>query len=589
MFGRKQRSFSVAAAMRRHYATFLCVGIFSGVINLLALTGSLYMLQVYDRVLPSHSIPTLVGLTILMVFLYAVYGTLDFIRTRVMARVGLKIDRALRARVFETVLLLPLRVRKGNDGLQPVRDLDQIRAFLSGAGPTALFDFPWLPVYLALVFLLHPLLGWFATAGALALIFVTFLTELRSVGPIQSATASGAARFSFGEAARRNAEVVQALGMAKRVEGIWNGLNARHLSDQLKVSDTISGFGTLSKIVRLLLQSGILGLGAFLAVSGEVTGGVIIAASITMSRALAPIELAIAHWRGFVGARQSYARLKRLFAGMSDPQAMMALPRPSRQLDVERLTVAAPGETEPILRQIQFNLSAGAGLAVIGPSASGKSTLARALVGVWAPLPRGGAVRLDGATLDQYSAEALGRDIGYLPQDIELFDGTVSQNIARLDQNAPPEAIVAAAKLAGIHEMILRLPNSYNSRIGEGGATLSAGQRQRLGLARALFGDPFLVVLDEPNSNLDVMGDQALTDAINSVRARNGIVVVVAHRPSALAGLDLVLALSGGQVQSFGPKDDVLQKVLQPRSPLNGATHTIGRAVLDRETGAVDA
>lgn len=566
MFAGRRRPFSVGAAVRRNTGTFLSVGLFSGVINVLALTGSLYMLQVYDRVLPSHSVPTLVGLTLLMVFLYAAHGFLDFVRTRVMARVGLKIDQALRARIFEAVLLLPLRVKKESDSLQPVRDLDQIRSFLSGLGPTALFDLPWLPLYLVVVYLLHPVLGAFATAGALVLVFVTFLTELRSAKPSQAANASGTARMVFGEAARRNAEVIQAMGMGGRVEAIWRDLNSRHLRDQLAVTDAVTGLGTFSKIVRLLLQSAVLGLGAYLAVRGEVTAGAIIAASITTSRALAPIELAIAHWRSFVAARQSYRRLRALFEGMPAAPDLMALPRPTQKLEVEALSVAAPGQTKPIIHGISFTLQAGAGLGIIGPSASGKSTLVRALVGAWAAMPRGGTVRLDGATLDQYGAEALGRDIGYLPQDIELFDATVAQNIARLDPDADAAAVIAAARLAGVHEMILRLPDGYNTRIGESGSALSAGQRQRLALARALFGDPFLVVLDEPNSNLDVFGDRALTEAIRAVRQRKGIVIVVAHRPSALAGLDLVLALANGQMQAFGPKDEVASKVLQSAS-----------------------
>lgn len=564
MFDRKRQPFSVAAVIHHNTKTFLGVGLFSGLINVLALTGSLYMLQVYDRVLPSHSVPTLVGLTVLMVFLYAVHGLLDFIRTRVMARVGLKIDGTLRARIFEAVLLIPLRARKGSDGLQPVRDLDQIRAFLSGLGPTALFDLPWLPLYLGVVYFLHPLLGVFATAGALILVFVTFLTELRSTKPIQAANTSGTARMVFGEAARRNAEAIQAMGMGGRAEAIWRDLNSRHLLDQLTVTDAITGLGSFSKIIRMLLQSGILGLGAYLALRGDVTAGVIIAASIITSRALAPIELAIAHWRGFVAARQSHRRLKTLFDDMPATQELMTLPRPVQRFDVEALSVAAPGHAKPIIHGISFKLTAGAGLGIIGPSASGKSTLVRALVGAWIPVPRGGTIRLDGAALEQYGAEALGRDIGYLPQDIELFDATVAQNIARLDPDALPEAIIKAAKLGGVHEMILGLPDGYNTRVGEAGSVLSAGQRQRVALARALFGDPFLVVLDEPNSNLDVFGDRALTEAIKSVRHRKGIVIVVAHRPSALAGLDMVLALSNGQMQAFGPKGEVMNKVLHP-------------------------
>jgi PrtD family type I secretion system ABC transporter len=564
MFGRQGHRFSVAAAVRRNSATLLGVGLFSGLINLLALTGSLYMLQVYDRVLPSHSTPTLVALTILMIVLYGGHGLLDLIRTRVMARVGLKIDAALRSKVFEAVLLLPLRTTGDHHGLQPVRDLDQIRGFLSGLGPTSIFDIPWIPLYLAVVFLLHPLLGAFATAGAVVLICVTALTEVRSSGPMQAAAVSGNMRALFGEAARRNSETIHAMGMGARAETIWRDLNGRFLADQLAASDATTGLGTFSKILRMLLQSGMLGLGAYLAVRGDVTAGAIIAASIIMSRALAPIELAIAHWRGFVAARQGYKRLKMLFKDMPVDQALMPLPRPTRTLNVEALTVAAPGAMQPIVQGISFVLQAGGGLGVIGPSASGKTTLARALVGAWLPMPRGGSIRLDGATLDQFGTQALGLDIGYLPQAIELFDGTVAENIARLDRGAPSEAVIKAATLAGVHEIILRLSDGYNTRVGEGGSVLSAGQRQRVALARALYGDPFVLVLDEPNSNLDTAGDAALTQAISSVRARGGIVIVIAHRPSALAGVDQVLALAGGRMQAFGPKEEVLRSVLQP-------------------------
>jgi PrtD family type I secretion system ABC transporter len=568
MHGAPVQPFRLATAMRKYKGAFVIVGLLSGLVNLLALTGSMYMLQVYDRVLPSRSVPTLVGLTALLVILYVAYGLLDLIRTRVMARIGFKIDRALRAKIFEAVLLLPLRAKSDAGGLQPIRDLDQIRSFLSGLGPTALFDIPWLPLYLGLIYLLHPLLGLFALLAAILLIVITLVTELKTAGPTQASSSSGAARMIFAEHARRNAEVLQAMGMARRAETIWLDLTNRHLRDQLMASDASSGIGTFSKIFRLLLQSGMLGLGAYLAIRGEVSAGVIIAGTITLGRALAPIELAIQHWKGFVGARQSYARLKSLFATLPVVETPMSLPRPSRALHVEGLTVAAPGQLKPIVFGVSFELQAGSGLGIIGPSASGKSTLARALVGVWLPVPRGGSIRLDGAALDQFGADALGRDIGYLPQDIELFDGTVSENIARLDSAAKSEDVIKAAQLAGCHDMILQLAEGYKTRIGESGALLSAGQRQRVALARALYGEPFLVVLDEPNSNLDAIGDFALAQAIKSVRARGGIVIMIAHRPSALNGIDQLLALAHGQAQAFGPKDEVLKRVLQGGSPV---------------------
>jgi PrtD family type I secretion system ABC transporter len=554
---------SVKAAIGKSRLAFLGVGMFSAVINILVLTGSMYMLQVYDRVLPSRSVPTLIGISLLLLVLYAAYGALDFARMRVLSRIGLGIDRELRARVMDAVLLVPIRGKQGMDALQPVRDLDQIRSFLSGMGPTALFDMPWLPVYIGLIYLLHPMLGLFAIGAAILLVALTLITEMKTKKPSKDAIKSSSQRHAFSEAARRNAEVIQAMGLGSRVVGNWEKVNERHLRDQLAMTDAGGGIGSISKVLRLLMQSGILGLGAYLAIKGELSAGSLIAGSIILSRALAPIEVAISNWKGFVGMRQSIARLDVLLSALPSRDVTMALPRPVASLEVKDLSMAPPGETLPTISNVSFRLEAGDGLGVIGPSAAGKSTLVRALVGAWTPLPRGGSVRLDGATLDQWAPEAIGRDIGYLPQDIELFDGTVAENISRLDPQASSDAVIAAAKLAGIHDIIVHLAEGYQTRIGEGGMKLSAGQRQRVALARALYGDPFLVVLDEPNSNLDTQGDTALTSAIRSVRDRGGIVIVVAHRPSALAGLDKVLALARGQVQSFGPRDEVLKSVLQ--------------------------
>lgn len=559
---KKSVPFDLAGALAKYRNAFIAIGIMSGAVNVLALTGSMYMLQVYDRVLPSRSVQTLIGLTVVMVVLYAAHGALDFIRTRMMARIGLKIDAALRKPIFNAVLTLPLKTRNEAGGLQPIRDLDHIRSFLSSLGPTALFDLPWVPLFLLLLLALNPWLSLFATVSVLILVAITLLSEAQTAAPSKLAAASGSARMTFAESARRNAEVIRALGIGGRVEAAWSELNAKHLGDQLRLSDSSSGLGTISKILRMLFQSGMLGLGAYLAVHGDITAGTIIAGTIILGRALAPIELAIGNWKNFVNARQGYERLKAVVRTIPLEPESMALPRPSKLLKVQGLTVAAPGEMRPIIQNVSFELQAGAGLGIIGPSAAGKSTLVRALVGAWQPMPRGGAVRLDGATLDQYSIEALGTDIGYLPQDIELFDGSVADNIARLDREANPDDIIHAATLAGCHDMILQMPDGYNTRVGESGLMLSAGQRQRVALARALYGDPFLVVLDEPNSNLDAIGDFALSNAVKSVRARNGIVVIVAHRPSALNGIDTILALANGQVQSFGPKDDVLKQVL---------------------------
>ncbi len=548
-------------AFARCSTAFLSVGLFSAAVNVLALTGSVYMLQLYDRVLPSHSVPTLVGLSIIVLVLYAGFGVFDLVRTRMLARIGLRIERSVRPKVMAAVMLLPMRTRISGDGLQPVRDLDQIRGFMSGLGPTALLDLPWMPLYLGVVYLLHPWLGLMGLAGALVLILFMVLTEARSRAPTREAAAAGAARQGLGEAIYRNAEVVQALGMGARLSQGWSAAIERHLSHQIQAVDVASAYGSLTKVLRLLLQSAVLGLGAYLVIRGEATAGVMIAASILVSRALAPVEIAIANWRGFVAARQSAGRLSKVLAVLPSDTKVLTLPKPTRTLDVEGVWVSAPGEARAILQSVSFSLQAGDGLGIIGPAASGKSTLARSVVGAW--IAQRGLVRLDGAALDQWTPEALGQYIGYLPQDIELFSGTVAQNIARFDPDSTSEAIIAAATEAGVHDLILRLPKGYETQIGDSGAALSGGQRQRVALARALYGDPFLVVLDEPNSNLDSEGDAALVQAIATVRRRGGIIIVIAHRPSALAGLNQILVLGDGRVQAFGPKEEVLRKVVQ--------------------------
>jgi len=547
-------------------SAFVGVALFSGLINVLLLTGSLFMLQVYDRVLPSRSVPTLVGLAIMVGALYAFQGLLELLRGRILVRIGASLDESLSARVYESLVKIPLKTRGNGDGLQPLRDLDQVRSFLSGTGPTALFDLPWMPLYLALCFAFHPWIGMTATAGAVVLVVLTLLTELLTKDPTRAAASAATSRNALAEASRRNAEVLQAMGMAGRLAVLWGAQNDRYMGAQRRASDVAGGLGAISRVVRMVLQSAVLGVGAYLAIYQEVTAGVIIASSIVVSRALAPVELAIANWRGFVGARQGWRRLSDLLAAMPALEAPMPLPRPTAALSVEGVTVAPPGSRSPVVHDVSLQLRSGNGLGVIGPSASGKSSLIRALVGVWTPVR--GKVRIDGAALEQWSPEALGRHIGYLPQDVELFDGTVAENISRFDRDADPEAILAAARAAGVHDLVLQLPDGYETRIGEGGASLSAGQRQRVALARALYGDPFLVVLDEPNSNLDAEGEEALSRAVLNVRGRGGIVVVVAHRPSALAGVDLVLAMRDGRVQAFGPKDEVLRKVLQrPAQP----------------------
>ncbi|MGO4388725.1 type I secretion system permease/ATPase [Microvirga sp. 2YAF29] len=541
---------------------FIGVAVLSGLVNLLYLSGSIFMMEVYDRVLPSRSIPTLVGLSVIIVVLYLFQGLFDMVRGRILARVGAAVDEDLSQQIFQGQLNAPLKGKVEGDGQQPLRDLDQLRAFLAGGGPTALFDLPWMPLYLFMCFAFHPWLGAVALGGACLLVVVTLLTELMTRDASKAAVSAGLVRNGISEGARRNAEVVRAMGMGQRIGTMWGDANASYLAHQQRTSDVAGGFGAMSKVLRMVLQSAVLAVGAYLVIDGQATGGIMIASSILTSRALAPVELAVANWKGFVSARQGWRRLKTVIEANARSEAPLKLPAPRSSLILESAAAGAPGSKRTVIQDMSFELTAGSGLGIIGPSASGKSSLARMIVGVW-PTWRG-KVRFDGAAIEQWLPEDLGCHIGYLPQDVELFSGTVAQNIARFDSNPKDEAIIAAAQAANVHEMILQLPDGYETHVGEAGAALSGGQRQRIALARALYGNPFLVVLDEPNSNLDNEGEQALTSAIKSVRARGGIVIVIAHRPSALAGIDLLLVMAEGRMQSFGPKDDVLSKVLRP-------------------------
>lgn len=568
MAGRPPMKHPVAALLLQHAPVLTSVALFSGVINVLALAGSFYMLQVYDRVLPSQSVPTLVGLSVMMVGLYAVNGMLEYVRARIMSRVGTQIDKSLSPKVYKAVQLLPLRSRNPGDGIQPIRDLDTIRAFMGGLGLPALFDLPWMPVYLFFVYMLHPSLALIATGGAIVLIILTLLTEYRSNGPLKAASGAGGQRLAVAEASRRNAEAIYAMGLGPAIGQRYEAMNDAYLAYQLRATDAAGGIGNLTKVIRMILQSAVLGFGAYLVIKHELSSGSIIAASITVSRSLAPIETAIAHWKGFVSARLASRRLADLLNAVGDlDRKVVALPPPTRQLQVESLVVGTPGSNEAILKNVSFALERTDALGVIGPSGSGKSTLARALVGVWRPMNPASAVRLDGASIDQWTPETLGKHIGYMPQDVELFDGTIAENIGRFDPNATSESVVDAARAAGAHDLIVRLANGYQTRIGEAGRSLSGGERQRVALARALYGNPFLVVLDEPNASLDSAGDAALTEAILSIRRRGAIAIVIAHRPSALAAVNKVLVLAGGQTRAFGPKDEVLRSILQTVPP----------------------
>jgi ATP-binding cassette subfamily C protein len=529
--------------------------------NILMLTGAMFMLEIYDRVLPSRSMPTLIGLLILAAALFAALGVLDAIRGRILVRIGGALDETLSGRVYDTLVRLPLRVGARTDGTQPLRDLDSVRSYLSGLGPVALFDLPWIPLYLAICFAFHPLIGFTALAGAIILIALTLLTETLMRAPTKAATEAAIERSGLAEASRRNAEALIAMGMAGRMAAKWGEANRQYMRSQREASDLGGGLGATSKVLRMMLQSVVLAVGAYLVIHQEASAGIIIAGSILSARALAPVDLAIANWKGFIAARQSWQRLNKLLTVLPARTTPMSLQAPVHRLTVESVSASPPGVPKIVVQDITFGLEAGQGLGIIGPSGSGKSSLVRLLVGVWQPVR--GSVRLDGAALDQWSPDALGRHVGYLPQDVELLAGTVAQNIARFEPDADNEAVIAAAKAVGVHDLIVRLPAGYDTPIGEQGSALSAGQAQRIALARAVYREPFLVVLDEPNSNLDSEGEEALTQAILGIRERNGIVIVVAHRPSAIAGVDQLLMMNQGKAQAIGPKDEVLSKVLQ--------------------------
>ena len=559
--GGSERSDLAEAILSCRHA-LIGVVVFSGIMNILTLTGPLFMLQIYDRVVSSRSIPTLIGLAAIAALLYAALGFFDHIRARVLIRIGAYVDEVIHPKVFRAVINMPLRGGLPGDGLQPLRDLDQIRNFISGGGPAAFADLPFLPIQVAICFLIHPLIGVATLVGAFIIFLLTMATDMSVKAASLKSAEKGSQRFAIIESSRRNAEVLRALGMSGRVAERWGTVNRSFGETQLQGIEKSSGYSGASKIFRMMFQSAILGLGAYLVIEQQASFGVIIAASILSARALQPVEMLVANWKGFVASRQSWSRLKRLLAQFPDQAAPMPLPPPVNALAVEGLAVVPPGSNRPAVLDVSFALKAGNGLGVIGPSGAGKSTLVRAIIGAWPPAR--GRIRLDGAALDQWDPDILGSHVGYLPQDVELFAGTVAENISRFEPDADPELIVQAAREAGVHDMILKLPNGYSTEIGEQGSALSAGQRQRVALARALFRSPFLVVLDEPNSNLDAEGDAALSQALLGVRRRGGIAIVVAHRPSALESVDMALAMVNGGVAAFGPKEEVLRKVLRP-------------------------
>lgn len=531
--------------------------IISGVVNVLALTGAFYMLQIYDRALTSQSVPTLIALSALAIGLYLFHGILDVTRSQVLVRLGAQIDHRLAPIAHRVTIDMPRYGFSNAEALERGRDVDTIRQFLSSQGPIALYDLPWMPLYLGFIYLLHPLLGLVVFGGAIVLALLTLTTEIltRRIGA--ETQQAGIDRNAIADSNTRNADVLKAMGFAGRAIRKFEDANARHVNLHMRANDIGGSLSGVSKVLRMILQSAVLGLGAYLTIQGQLTAGAIIAASVAAARALAPVDMAISQWKSLVAARRSYNRLAETLAALSDEPVLVELPPPKRSLHIEKVTVAAPNSGTVVLSEINFDLKAGEALGLIGPSGGGKSTAAKAITGVW-PLVRG-SVRLDDAEITQWRDEAIGSHVGYLPQDVTMLDGTIAENISRFDDNADGAAILKAAKAAGVHEMIVRMPDGYETRLGSNGTSLSAGQRQRIALARALYGEPFLVVLDEPNSNLDADGDLALTEAIQGVRQRGGIVVIVAHRPSALAAVDLIGIIQAGKLVAFGPKGDIIK------------------------------
>jgi ATP-binding cassette subfamily C protein len=536
------------------------VALFSAAVNMLMLAGPLYMLQVYDRVLASHSVPTLIALSLLLCGAFALQAALDLIRSRMITRSAGFLDEHLSAVVHSAVIRLSAGGRQAGEAHEPIRDLDQIRTFLTGQGPIAIVDLPWIPVFILICGLIHPWLGMLALVGAVMLAGATLLTERASRTPAREANRRARARSIVLEADRRNSETTTAMGMEPAMSGRWLQLNAGYLAALQRSSDVVGFYGSLSKVTRMLLQSASLGLGAYLVIGHELMPGAMIASSIMMARALAPIETAIANWRGFVAARDSIGRLRGVLARMGTDPVRTALPKPRHSFDAENVTVMPAEGSAAIVSNVRFTLTAGEVMGIVGPSGSGKTSLVRALVGVWRPAQ--GAVRVDGAALEHWPPEIIGPDLGYVSQAVDLFDGTVAENIARMAVEPDGGAVVRAARAAGAHEMILRLPNGYDTRIGPAGAILSAGQRQRVALARALFGDPFLIVLDEPNANLDGEGEAALLQAIRNAKARGAIVIMIAHRTAMLAVCDKVMVLRDGVQRAFGPCHEILRNLV---------------------------
>ncbi|MDX1722575.1 MAG: type I secretion system permease/ATPase [Pseudomonas sp.] len=549
----------LAEVLFRLRRTFYTLAAFSGVINVLMLTPAVYMLQVYDRALVSSNVTTLLMLTVLVVGLYVLMALLEVVRSSVLIRVGNRLDMMLNKRVFGAAFERNLR-RAGGNPAQALQDLSQVRQFLTGNGLFAFFDAPWTPIFLLVIAMVHPLLGLITLIGSILLIALAYLTEVSTRKPLAEANQSAMASGTFANNNLRNAEVIEAMGMLPSIRQRWFGNHLRTLEMQTLASDRAAYINGTTRFVRITLQSLILGTGALLAIEGKITPGMMIACSILAGRALAPVELAISTWKQLLTSRAAWGRLSTLLSDFPAHKPGMPLPKPLGMVAVEGAYATAPGSPVTILRGVSLNVAPGEALGIIGPSAAGKSTLARLLVGVWPATA--GKVRLDGADVFLWDKEELGPWLGYLPQDVELFDGSIAENIARFGE-IDGEAVILAAQQAGVHEMILRLPQGYDTPLGADGGSLSGGQKQRIGLARALYGEPSLIVLDEPNASLDDVGEAALIKALVDLKQRGKTLVLISHRPTVMNIVDKVLVLREGAVQMFGSRDEVFSALRQ--------------------------
>lgn len=552
-------------ALKTYRSVLLSTIITSIAINALMFVGPLYMLQVYDRVLQSRSEMTLAMLTLIAIGMLVIYGILEWLRSRVLVRAGLRFDQTISNGVFTRVVTSTIKQPQARAEFA-LQDIDRLREFFTGSGLIAICDVPWVPVFLIVCFLFHPLLGFVATAGALIIFALALANEFATKKQLAEAASHGQAAQYFSNSTLQNVEVIRALGMEANLRGRWNAMHRSMLEKQASASDRAGGLLSASKFVRMALQSLILGAGAYLAIEGSISPGVMIAASIMMGRALAPVDQVVGQWKQFLGARMAFARLKQIFNDIPEEPNRTALPNPLGKLTAEQLFVAPPGSRSPLVQGVSFSVNPGEALAVIGPSGAGKSSLVRSLVGVWQPLS--GAIRIDGSELQHWNQDELGRFLGYLPQNVELFAGTIAENIARFREDFDAEDVINAAKLARVHQMIQNLPDGYETQIGVGGRQLSGGQRQRIGLARALFGSPPLIILDEPNSNLDSDGEEALAQAIAEVKSQGTTVVLVSHKMSLVALADKTLVLAEGRMRAFGPT----REVLQPKAAVAMAT-----------------